>query len=106
MICGVYSPVLFLFLNFLANFQFPGPCLAPLYLCQYCAVGTMVSSGSQPVVVGNVQSITIGDGLSPSCGCWPSGSHFGGCLCSFGGINDAFASCCDISLFLSSAELV
>ena len=73
-ICGVYSPISFPFLNFLANFHFPGPSLAPLYLHQRCVVGTTVSSGSQAVVVGNVHTGTISDGLSPSCGCWPSGS--------------------------------
>lgn len=102
---GVYSHVSFPFLNFLDNFHFPGPSLAPPYLHQCCVVGTTVSAGCQPRAVGNVQIITISDGLSPSCGCWPSGSQFGGCFCSFGGINDAFASHRDVSLFLSSAEM-
>ncbi|XP_009333335.1 PREDICTED: trans-Golgi network integral membrane protein 2 [Pygoscelis adeliae] len=46
---GVYSHVSFPFLNFLANFHFPGPSLAPPCLHQCCVVGTTVSSGSQPV---------------------------------------------------------
>jgi len=104
-ICGVYSPVLFPFLTFLGHFPFPGPSLAPLYPHPRCVVGTTLSLGSQPVAAGSVHPITVRAGLSPPCGCRRSGSRCGGCLCSFGGINGAFASCRDISRFLSSAEL-
>ena len=104
-ICGVYSPVLFPFLTFLGHFPFPGPSLAPLYPHPRCVVGTTLSLGSQPVAAGSVHPITVRAGLSAPCGCRRSGSRCGGCLCSFGGINGAFASCRDISRFLSSAEL-
>lgn len=53
-----------------------------------------------PMVVANIQSIPSGDGPSPPRGCW----RFGGCCWSFDGIKDAVTSCCDPSLFLSSAQ--